>query len=178
MQGIEAEHSESFKEENRSPLCGRLHSCGREWWWHALSYLRWVSSYKFHWRCGSDGFQPNPDNGSFILLAIPSWGSCDCTCSRHVLFPTRWGGMPRWCLSSCSFAHGKHSARTGFLLTTHLPFLFRGWMDSNGCCHILEKETQTRQASDKGRLDNHGVVTGTSYHKSGPVLSPLFALSI
>lgn len=45
IQGIEAEHSQSFKEENRSPVCGRVHSCGREWWWHALSYLRWVSSY-------------------------------------------------------------------------------------------------------------------------------------
>lgn len=89
IQGIAAEHSEGFKEENRSPLCGRIHSCGWERWWHALSYLRWVSSYKFHWKCGSEGFQPNLDNGSFILLATPSRGPCDCTCSRPVLFPTR-----------------------------------------------------------------------------------------
>lgn len=144
IQGIEAEHSEGFKEENRSPLCGRIHSCGWERRWHALSYLRWVSSYKFHWKCGSEGFQPNPDNGSFILLATRSRGPCDCTCSRLVLFPTREGGTPHWRLSSCPPAHRKHPARTGFLLIVPLPCPFRGWMDSiGGCCSLEKKRPNT-----------------------------------
>lgn len=46
LQGTEAEHSEGFKGENRSAFCGEIHSCGQKWWWHALSYLRGVSSYK------------------------------------------------------------------------------------------------------------------------------------
>ena len=80
-----------------------------------LKLFEMSKQLQFCWKCGSEGFQPNADNGSFILSAIPFWGPFDCTCSRLVLFPTRWEGLPCQRLSPCSCAHRKHPARAGFL---------------------------------------------------------------
>jgi hypothetical protein len=167
MQRTEAEHSEGFKEENRSPVCGRVHFCGQGGRWHALSYLGWVSSYKFHWKWDSDCFQPNPYNGTFIHLAFLSEDPVTAPVPGLLLFPVRLGRMPLQHLSSCLFAHSKHPARPGFLQMSTCQTLILGSVDSMGSNCVLEKGTQIHWILWKGGLDNQRGMTITTYQVPG-----------